>query len=414
MRLSRLIAIAGSLLAASSCGGSSRTDQDTVLDSGVSTDAMADSSDSEANVDAGADATSEASTPDASSVWAVAAQMPQARAGHTSALVGGAVIVAAGGDSFQSLVDALSYDPTAGSWTPAKDMPTARGGHCAVVLPDGRLLIAGGIPVGGMFTSPTAATEIFDPKKQDWAPPGSGMNQPRHSHECALLPGGAVLAAGGFVQAPPLPVATASTEVFEPSKGWTMVAPMLSERIGHTATSLPDGRVLIAGGADKTQQFLATAEVFDPKSGGFIATGSLAVPRAEHRAVALQDGNVLVVGGWSSLTDPLYDAELYDPAQGTWSAAGSMAVARTVMTVTLLPSGKVLVIGGNDAQGPVASAELFDPSLSSWSSAGAMAVARADHAAALLPSGQVLVTGGWTTGVPSPTNSAELFDPSAL
>ncbi len=414
MRLSRLIAIAGALLIASSCGGALRTDQDTILDSGVPTDAMADSSESEANVDDGVDVTSEASTPDASSVWALAAQMPKARAGHTSALVGGTVIVAAGGTSLQSLVDTLSYDPTAGSWTPAKDMPTARSAHCAVVLPDDRVLIAGGIPVGGKFTSPTAAAEIFDPKKQDWTPAGSGMNQPRYWHDCVLLPGGAVLAAGGMAQTFPGPVATATTEVFEPSIGWTMAGPMLAARFGHTATSLPDGRVLIAGGVDASQQVLATAEVFDPKSGGTVATGSLALPRWRHRAVVLQDGNVLVVGGSNSVTDPLGDAELYHPAQGTWSAAGSTAVPRTAMTLTLLPSGSVLVAGGNDALGPVGSAELFDPSVSSWSSAGTMAVARSAHAAALLPSGQVLVTGGWTAGVPSPTSSAELFDPSAL
>ncbi len=79
---------------------------------------------------------------------------------------------------------------------------------------------------------------------------------------------------------------------------------------------------------------------------GLGATGSLATARADHTATLLPNGKVLVAGGSSCV---LASAELYDPASGTWTATGSLATARDLHTATLLPNGKVLVAGGFDS-----------------------------------------------------------------
>jgi hypothetical protein len=130
---------------------------------------------------------------------------------------------------------------------------------------------------------------------------------------------------------------------------------MATGRELHTATLLPSGKVLVAGGSTNGDG-LASAELYDPVTGTWSATGSMTSARSFHTATLLPSGKVLVVGGCCGV---LASAALYDPASGTWSATGSMAQGRIQHTATLLPSGKVLVAGGCCAEH--ASAELFDP-----------------------------------------------------
>src|SRR5205823_3272434 len=96
----------------------------------------------------------------------------------------------------------------------------------------------------------------------------------------------------------------------------------------------------------------------------FVTTGSLATPRSGHTATLLHNGKVLIAAGLGN-SAALASAELYDPVSGTWSATGSLATARAGQpsghTATLLPNGKVLVAGGGDINGILASAELYDP-----------------------------------------------------
>ena len=139
---------------------------------------------------------------------------------------------------------------------------------------------------------------------------------------------------------------------------WRVTGILNTDRNLHTATLLPNGMVLVAGGFDHRFIASASAELYDPASGTWTATGSLNTARGWHTATLLPNGLVLVAGG-SGITGTSASAELYDPASGTWTATGSLNRARRHHTATLLQNGMVLVAGGLDTNLRVlASAEL--------------------------------------------------------
>jgi len=134
---------------------------------------------------------------------------------------------------------------------------------------------------------------------------------------------------------------------------------MIVAREDHSATLLGSGDVLFAAGSTATA-VTATAELYRPKSGTFVATGSLIAARTQHTGTLLGSGEVMMVAG-SNGTDNVATAELYDPTAGTFSTTSSLATARSAHTATLLHAGKVVVAGGSGAPPsfpPLASAEL--------------------------------------------------------
>jgi N-acetylneuraminic acid mutarotase len=234
------------------------------------------------------------------------------------------------------------------------------------------------------------------------------MAAARSGHTATVLPDGRVLVAGGNT--------LASAELYDPDSGqWNATGSMAAARSGHTANLLPDGRVLVAGG-----NALARAELYDPSTGFWTATGNMVVPRSGHTATLLSDGTVLVAGGYfgsiASSYSGLPSAELYDPSTGSWTEIGNLTEARSEHTATRLPDGTVLVAGGMaSSAGPVlASTELYDPSTRSWTASRNMDGVRQGHAATLLSDGTVLVVGGFgDTGSGSGLlASAALYDPS--
>jgi hypothetical protein len=264
-------------------------------------------------------------------------------------------------------------------------------------------------PTHSATSEPSATSEASAPSVAAWTATGN-MIEPRAAYTATLLSNGTVLVAGGFGQLG-TGVAWASAELYDPSSGtWTATGNMLTTHSGHTATLLHDGRVLVVGG------FNNTGELYDPSSGTWTATGNMVTTWGPaFTATLLTDGRVLVAGENSNAgVDPV-SAELYDPASGAWTATGSMVTFRSGHTATLLPDGKVLVAGGGGFGGKtdLSSAEVYDPVNGTWTATGSMGVVRGSHAATLLPDGTVLVVGGvGHNGTGVEWASAELYDPA--
>jgi hypothetical protein len=190
---------------------------------------------------------------------------------------------------------------------------------------------------------------------------------------------------------------------------WSAAASMAGSRIFHTATLLPNGKVLVIGGGDGAGGSLSSCELYDPLTNSWTAAAPMAVGREAHTATLLPNGKVLVVGGQGVGVDNyLSSCELYDPLTNSWSAAAAMTRARCLHTVTLLSNGKLLVTGGANANGYLSSCELYDPLTNSWTASASMADSRSYHTATLLPNGRVLVTAGFGGNYLS---SCELYDP---
>lgn len=233
---------------------------------------------------------------------------------------------------------------------------------------------------------------------------GTGsMTTARSLHSATLLPNGQVLIAGGE-SIPPAPGILASAEVYDPDAGrFRAAGTMMTARRMHTATLLPDDNVLIVGGYGE-RGALASAELFNPLSGAFTATGNLITARGGHTAILLPTGKVLVIGGYGTNAYPnVAPAELYDPASRTFSPAGAY-VGRGgcdfCAPATLLADGAVLFPGQYPAQ-------LYDPASDSFSPSGMMISDQS--AAARLTNGTVLLAGG--EDCCGRSSSAELYNP---
>ena len=253
---------------------------------------------------------------------------------------------------------------------------------------------------------------------QSWSITGN-MGPQRAFFTATVLNNGEVLVAGGRNR---LQYGLASAELYNPSAGtFTSTGNLNNGRANFTATLLDNGKVLIAGGdiyvymSTGTQHFcLSSAELYDPSTGKFTLTGSMHAERcgyiaAGFTATRLANGQVLIAGG-SDLTGLIPAAELYDPSTGAFSVTGSLNTPRFGHTATLLPTGEVLIAGGANGN-YLASAELFNPSTGTFTPTGSMKTTRQFFTATLLTSGEVLVAGGENSNAVAPfISTAELYN----
>jgi N-acetylneuraminic acid mutarotase len=353
-----------------------------------------------------------------SGTWTITGSLNTARSSHTATLLPNGQVLVAGGFNGNVLASAELYDPASGKWLASGNLSIARDGHTATLLPNGQVLVAGG---SGVTLNTLSSAELYDPATGKWTVTGN-MNTARDGHTATLLPNGRVLVVGGNAFVNNSFVIFSSAELYNPSTGtWTKTSSMSAAREIHTATLLPNGQTLVAGGYGPTGNFngsLSSAELYDPATGKWIVTGSMNTARYGHTAVLLANRQALVLDGVDVSpggTFPLSSTELYDRATGKWTVNGkTFQSGYSGFIVTLLGTGKVLIAGGITGVYPhehvTAAAELYDPSTGISAATGGMNNARKSHTATLLPNGHVLVAGGQSTSGTAVV-SAELYTP---
>ena len=321
-------------------------------------------------------------------------------------------------------------------------------GATASVLPDGSVLVVG---YGPAFDERLGARDLNrllrerrqaralamvdpDPKLWDAAahgwrrllrPPGCNAGA-HYLHTATLLADGSVVVAGGLCDYPKMADDTApwpaqnKVALFDArSRNWVEGLALVEGRVYHTATPMPDGSVLFAGG--EMDPLLAPGEAPVLESVERYAANAitpappLKTARARHTATALGDGTLVVVGGFGADGRALASAEFLAPGAAAWQAMPSLHTARYGHTATLLADGRILVAGGKDAEDrALASTELWDPARREWLAGPVLPIPLNAHAAARLANGDVLVAGGaWIASPLAPIPWAWTWTPSS-
>jgi hypothetical protein len=265
-------------------------------------------------------------------------------------------------------------------------------------LPDGRALVTDGTNL-----------DLFDPATGQFVRAKSHLSETRQDAAATLLRDGTVLIVGGGAADRAVPSSGGSrAEVFDPASDQvTLVGSTMDPHPQAWSTLLPDGRALIAGGQDPALQ---VGEIYDPATRTFRRTASTTQGWGPlNRAVLLDDGRVLIVGGRNSADSGIDTAaEVFDPTTEQFSATGPMALNQRPWTATPLSDGRVLLLGGFEWDPVVRVAsvsdavQIYDLSTGSFTLAGRMPTPRIGHAAVLLDDGDVLVMGGQEAGEAAP------------
>ena len=336
------------------------------------------------------------------------------------ALPDGRVLVVGGWEGFGPIDSAELWDPASGTFTAAGTLQLPRNHATATLLQDGRVIVVGGYAGPYEYASNAVpSADLWDPDSRSFSPTGP-LATARAGHDALLLADGRVLVTG-----------RGPAEAWDPATGTFLSLGAVPQA---PPTLLADGRILFVVGM--------SAEVWDPGSSIASKSGALRSARTSHTATLLPDGRVLIIGGrahpgggetgWidndgrsvlqaqGGSLSRLASAELWDPATGLFSPAGELARGRIGHSATQLPDGRVLVLGGQgliDVEGDRGfadhpGAELWDPATGTFSAAPAMAEARSDHSATLLADGRVLVVGGGGPGPGQFLRTTEIYDPA--
>lgn len=315
------------------------------------------------------------------------------RAAHTATALpsGGVLIVGGMSPGGGSLGSVEWFDPAVNRTREVDSLGEPRASHSATLLDDGTVVIAGGYD--GEYLD---SVELFDPATKRFRSAGT-LAEGRSGHTATLLRDGRVLLAGGVGRGWTF---LRSAEVYDPRTGRSeAVGSMAVPRESHTATLLDDGGVLIVGGHSGRRQEMivyASAEIYQPESKRFAPAGALETARHKHDAVKLHGGRVLVIGG-ADRSDRLHYAttEILDPVTRTFNPGPSMSRRRYKIagTTVLLPNGDALVTSGADT------AEIYQTESGRFRDVrGRFPEAYRFAAAAILRDGDVIITGGYSDG----------------
>jgi hypothetical protein len=277
--------------------------------------------------------------------WSATGSLLSSVSGHVLTVLSTGKVLCTGGGGGAGNTTTQVYDPASGAWTLTGATGVSHKGQSATLLNDGRVLVVGG--------NASATAEAYTSLTGTWAAVAT-PNVARNNHVAVKLGDGRVLVAGGYAgvtQVTPLN----SAEIYNPINDvWTTLPNMNAARGAPTGTYLPlgtGGKVLVAGG-ETGSGATATADLFNPATHTWAATGAMTGPRYQHSATILADGRVLVAGGYASSTE-LQTAELYQPDLGTWLSAPSLLGVHRQHGAVLMSNAKILVWGGGSK------AELF-------------------------------------------------------
>jgi hypothetical protein len=294
--------------------------------------------------------------------------LDRGRAEHTTTLLSDGRVLVVGGADYSRIdrVDWVTsveaWDPLTGSFSSAGELTEGRNAHTATLLADGRVLVAGGSD-NDYGTTGLASAEIWDPATESFSP-ASPLLQSRGRHTATLLPDGRVLVVGGVVVENDDDRVLASAEIWDPAtESFSPTGSLDAARAFHTATLLPDGRVLVVGGANPDGAWPAPAEIWDPRTESFGPAGALSELRSSYTATLLSDGRVLIAGGVDLARDGhrYPPAEIWNPATESFELAVPLGTGRFNHAATLLQDSRVLLVGGSGASGVLASAEVWEP-----------------------------------------------------
>lgn len=328
--------------------------------------------------------------------------MATARENATAALTSrGTVIVAGGSADILALNTTSIYNPATGTFSNGPTLSSTRNGAGSASLDNGLVLIAGGNDAG--------TADLYNPDTNLISAAGD-MAAAVYTPAVAKLNDGRVLVTGGYARVTAQTYSQTYRSADGPGGAFTSNSPMAVGRLYATATALPNGNALVAGGSNFSgSETTESAEIFSPTSSMYTSTGSMAAPRYGATATLLANGKVLIAGGRNA-SGILNGTEIYDPNVGTFSSGPSMAAGRSSATATLLIDGRVLVVGGMNLSEVLGSSEIYDPATNSFTTGPTLATARTGATATRLTNGQVLLAGG--TGASfSGLSSAELFTP---
>ncbi|MDR0842572.1 MAG: hypothetical protein LBP68_04030 [Acidobacteriota bacterium] len=324
--------------------------------------------------------------------------LTKARDGAVAVRLNSGKVLIAGGYDNTYLRSAELYNPADGSFTATGDMASTRDGATSALLSSGTVLLVGGYNGNYLRTM-----EQYDPVAGTFSPLATLLTVSRQHPSVTQLANGYVLIAGGFNGS-----FLGSVDIYDPGQKLLAATDDMEEaRVGHGAVRLQNGKVLIAGGCRNSNasemvcdKYLTSAELYDPDTDTFTLTGAMTTARKDATVTLLPDSRVLFVGGTSldvgtGAVITLASAEIYDPKTGVFTAIGNMGTARVQHTASLLPDGRVLIAGGESDSGQLlASAEIYNPTSETFSPAASMSVPRTLHAAAVLDGGKVLLVGG--------------------